>query len=119
MSANLLNQVRQMNGVAKQFKAIVDYIEKLNPKQAKFIKENTTDTDKSSFVEECLRDGIRIHQPPFFGSIDLKELKQMFKEHHELVARLEFTGVEMPMVMGKVSLNWNTQIHNKKCKMHK
>lgn len=79
--------------------AINEFFEILNPEQHAFINENvTTDEDMEWFLSEVRRDGLRIHQPPFFGNANPEIMSKLY--NHFDIKKIKFRGIAEPQIMG-------------------
>src|SRR5690606_14746095 len=46
-------------------------------------------------------DGIFIHQPPFYGNIDIEDLEALYQAYPE-IQPYKFQGIETPLIMGEM-----------------
>lgn len=101
--------------VLKEMKSTEDYVEKLeiflefmkliNKAEYDFFDIETISMNRAKrqeFVDDIERDGIYIHQPPFFGNTSMEQFKEIYRKHPEWCTEYKFKGIERPMVMGDV-----------------
>jgi hypothetical protein len=51
-------------------------------------------------IAEMIETGIPVHQPPFWGNVNIAQLKEMYNTYDFKPSK--FKGIETPMILGKV-----------------
>ena len=79
------------------------FLKAINEEEHNFIFSEVSDYNEEKqkeFAETIERDGIFIHQPPFFGNTTMEEFENIYRKHPEWNEKYKFVGIEKPMVMG-------------------
>jgi len=59
-------------------------------------------SQKEEFFEDIEKNGIYIHQQPFFGNTPMSVFEKIFIEMPDIVEKYKFVNIEKPMVMGDI-----------------
>jgi DNA-directed RNA polymerase beta subunit len=102
MSDRLLDHIQDMS-VADQIDEVIDYVSRLNKTQGEFIMTRTITMNRAEqeeFMDELYRDGIYIHQPPFFGNSSFEDFVELYKDKPYICEKYKFKGMEKPLILG-------------------
>ena len=83
ISDNIVKDMKKMkfNDAVKFF---FEYIKEVNPVQYESLKNyfnNLEKDDKKNFIKEILKNGIYIHQPPFWDNLNFEGMKKLYKKY--------------------------------------
>lgn len=104
---NVLRTIEEKDwDVETAFNYILDFYETIGCiNQVKFIKERyTTLEDKEEFINDAFKNGLYIHQPPFFGNVSMDQMINAYKKFN--IEKYNFTvngkPIQTPMIAGNV-----------------
>jgi len=103
MSDRVLNLMKAEEDIQAKADIFFSYMKAINKAQYDFLDIEYIGMNrqqKKDFIDSIERDGIYVHQPPFFGNTSEEDFKRIFKEHPEWCEPYKFIGIEKPMVMG-------------------
>jgi DNA-directed RNA polymerase subunit beta len=103
MGHNLVEKMKEVGDRFKQEDLLFKFMKLINKDFYEHVSIEQTimnRSDKEKFIEDIIKDGIYIHQPPFFGNTPMEVFEKLFKEMPDLVQKYKFVGIEKPMVMG-------------------
>ena len=82
-----------------------DILRLLNKDQCEYMKEAYNnledDSSKKKYWKNVIKDGLYIHQPPFFGNIKFLDLVEIYKKY-DWIEAYKFDGIERRLLMGKL-----------------
>lgn len=84
---------------------LFEYINAINPVQAKGVRKHYDDLDEDGFgefwTEILFGQGILIHQPPFYGNVDIMQLFEVYDRFNIKLPK-KFKGIEEELICGKM-----------------
>lgn len=60
---------------------ILDYIKTVNPEQYRGIAKYIKKAGAEKFLKDTFKNGIYIHQPPFWNNVNIDELKAIYEKY--------------------------------------
>lgn len=105
MSDHVLKLMKTESDYNKKADLFFSYIKELNPKEYDFFDVEylvMNRQQREAFIDDIEKNGIYIHEPPFFGNTSEDMFKKIFIEHPEWCTEYKFEGIEKPMTMGNV-----------------
>ena len=99
--------VQQMRGIVSNTHVLLDaydhmlsFLDLVSPQQAEWMRENVSTEEAAVLVDEIIeeREPIYIHQPPFYGVVELGKLREAYEVFG--VGKAKFVGIEEPMILG-------------------
>lgn len=105
MSDHVVKEMKKLKSTNEKIDLYLTYLKYLNKAQASFIESELIllDLDKrTTFIEEVEKNGIFVHQPPFFKNTSFDTFKQIYQEHPEWCKRYKCNGIEKPLVIGDI-----------------
>jgi len=105
MSEHLVAWLKEHKDLLEREEEFFKYMKIISPKEAEFLEGkyySMNRKDREEFFEDIIKDGIYVHQAPFFGNPAMEEFKKIFVEMPELCSEYHFEGIERPMVMGEL-----------------
>lgn len=60
---------------------ILDYIKTVNEEQYQDLKKQISLSGPKQFLDSVMKDGIYIHQPPFWNNVNIDELKAIYNKY--------------------------------------
>ena len=103
MADHVISEMKATEIVPEKLKIFFDFLKAINEEEHNFIFSEVSDYNEEKqkeFAETIERDGIFIHQPPFFGNTTMEEFENIYRKHPEWNEKYKFVGIEKPMVMG-------------------
>ena len=103
MSDHVLSIMKQTEDYDDKAKVFFEYLKYMNKEQFDFFDMEYLIMNRNQrieFIDNIERDGIYIHQAPFFGNTSEEQFKKIFVDHPEWCTTYTFEGIEKPMVMG-------------------
>ena len=105
MADHVLKLMKETEDYTEKQNIFFDFMKSVNKEQfdffdVEFLMMNRQ--QKQDFIDNIERDGIYIHQPPFFGNTTEEQFKKIFVEHPEWCTEYKFEGIEKPMTMGDI-----------------
>lgn len=105
MSDHVLAIMKTKQTYEEKMDLFLEYLKCLNKTEYDFfdIEQMTMNrAQREQFIDNIEKDGIYVHQPPFFGNTTEEQFKTIFKEHPEWCTEYKFKGIEKPMTMGDI-----------------
>ena len=105
MSDHVLKIMKETEDYDEKAKVFFEYLKNINKEQFDFFDTEyliMNRNQRKEFIDNIERDGIYIHQAPFFGNTTEDQFKKIFVEHPEWCTNYNFVGIEKPMTMGDV-----------------
>jgi len=105
MADHVLKLMKETDDYQKKEEIFFDFLKAVNKKEFDFfdIEYITMNRNqKKEFIDSVERDGIFIHQPPFFENTSMEDFIKIFKDHPEWCTPYKFVGIENPLVMGDI-----------------
>jgi DNA-directed RNA polymerase beta subunit len=104
MGDRLIERMRSLENNSDRADELFSFLKLVNKEQYEFFESEyimmNSRSKKEEFIEEIMRDGIYIHQTPFFKNATMEDFEKIFKAKPYLVERYNFVNIEKPMVMG-------------------
>jgi DNA-directed RNA polymerase beta subunit len=105
MADHVMKLIRQAEDPSEKIDLYLEFLKMINKKEYDFFDIELmmmNRSQKEEFAQELEREGIYIHQPPFFGNTGEEQFMKIFKEHPEWCTEYKFEGIEKPMTMGDI-----------------
>jgi hypothetical protein len=105
MADHVLALMKDQTAYEDKAEILFSFLKSINKEQYDFFDieyMGMNRQERKDFIDQVERDGIYIHQPPFFGNTTEEQFKQIFIEHPDWCTEYEFQGIEKPMTMGDV-----------------
>ena len=105
MSDHVIKEIKKLKNVDEKIDLYLTYLSYLNKSQSSFMRSELlllNNTQKQEFIDEIEKNGINVHQPPFFKNTSFDTFKQILKEHPEWCSRYKCKGIERPIVIGDI-----------------
>lgn len=103
MADHILKFMKEKEDYDEKAALFFEFLKCINKEQYDFFDIQylgMTRQQRKEFIDKIEKDGIYIHQPPFFGNTTEKQFKEIFKKHPEWCTEYKFVGIEKPMTMG-------------------
>lgn len=105
MSNNIVELMKKEDNLYDKSDLFFKYMKYINKEQYDFLELEYLQMNRAQqedFIEEVEREGIFIHQPPFFGVTDEDAFVKIYKEHPEWCRAYKFKNIEKPLTMGEI-----------------
>lgn len=103
MSDHVVKLMKEKETLEDQIDLYLSYLKELNKDQHSFTESELlmmNRSQKEEFVEDILREGIFIHQTPFFKNTSEEDFIKINREHPEWITRYKCEGIERPLIIG-------------------
>jgi len=106
LSNNIARVIKDKSLLEKE-KILFEFIEDINPTQAKYLKiwyEGLDDKKQKKFFKDIDKYGIFLHQPPFWGNIGFDRLREIYKKYNWIKPYKCFINgkeIEKPLIVGE------------------
>lgn len=81
ISDNILAKARTIKSNKEKLMYILDYIKTVNPEQYRGIAKYIKKEGAEKFLKDTFKNGIYIHQPPFWNNVNIDELKAIYEKY--------------------------------------
>lgn len=105
MGDRLIERLKECDDLYDMEDEYFGFMKEISPEFHEFIELEymiKNRREKETFFDEIIEKGIYIHQPPFFGTTDIKTFAKIFVDKPYLVEEYKFKGIEKPLVMGDI-----------------
>ncbi len=103
MADRLIDRMSQLKSYDDKYDEFTAFMKAVNKQQYDFLDMEYIMMNRSqrqTFIDKIMSDGIYIHQQPFFGNTTMDQFEKLFKERPYLVEKYKFVNTEKSMVMG-------------------
>ena len=104
ISDHVVTLMKTADSDVDSIEMMLDYIELVNPVQAQsmyqFIEANMSDAFIKEFLDEIYKDGIMLHQPPFWDNVSFDVMRELYRRY-ELTPK-KFVGIEKPLIIADI-----------------
>jgi DNA-directed RNA polymerase beta subunit len=107
------NYEQELNFIAEQFikmcgdddamlfQCILDFYEMIGSEQLELVRNGVKSKQQiAAYLKEVRRDGLDIHQPPYFGNANPQIMTDLY--NHFGVEKIKFEGISEPLVFGSM-----------------
>jgi len=105
MADHVMKEIKELEDPVEKIDRFLEFLRYVNKKEYDFFDVELmllNRAQKEEFAEAIERDGIFIHQPPFFENTNEEQFMKIFKEHPEWCTEYRFENIEKPMTMGDI-----------------
>lgn len=105
MADHVVREMKRMDNYDDKQDLFLSFLKAVNKKEYDFYDIELlmmNRTAKEEMIDEIERNGIYIHEPPFYGNTDEKMFQKIYEEHPEWCTEYKFEGIEKPMTMGDI-----------------
>ena len=105
MSDHVVREMKKAQTVDEKLDIYLSYIKYLDKEQYNFIDSELimmNRSQKEELASEIEKEGIYVHQAPFFNNASFDTFKQIKNEHPEWCSRYKCVGIEKPIVIGDI-----------------
>lgn len=105
MADHVVKIMSETDDYMKKEEVFFEFLKMVNKKEYDFYDIEYIGMNRSQrqeFLDEVERNGIYIHQPPFFGNTSEEQFMEIFRKHPEWCTEYKFVGIEKPMTMGDI-----------------
>lgn len=105
MSTNIVEKLKKLDNIFDKEDLFFKYMKLINKDwydhlDIEYLMMNRS--QKEEFFEDIEKNGIYIHQQPFFGNTPMSVFEKIFIEMPDIVEKYKFVNIEKPMVMGDI-----------------
>jgi len=105
MANHVLEEIKSKTSIYDKEDIFFEFMKLVNPKEydfldMKYIMMNRQ--EKEDFFIDIEKNGIYIHQPPFFGNTTMEQFEEIYKKHPSWCEKYKFVGIERPLAMGEL-----------------
>jgi DNA-directed RNA polymerase subunit beta len=100
ISNNIVQKIKETGNK----KLLFEYIKDVNSKQSKELKlyyNSLNQDERKEFWNSIYKDGIFLHQPPFWGNIEFDAFANLY-EKYDFCRPLKFKNIEQPLILGEL-----------------
>lgn len=105
MSIKVRDEIETKSTLKEKEDVLFEYLSMINKNQHDFVKNeynNMNETQRLNFFKDISKNGIYIHQPPFYGNTTMEEFEAIYKKHPEWAAKSKFVGINNPLTLGEL-----------------